>query len=539
MPNYRTEKSDPSFEAPVSVSHIVRTLGRYLPVMALAMGAVMVGYMIVAIAVYVLAGAQSVTTVRFRVEFKGADRGEYPNGTKFSSTEIITTPILLNVFNANELSKYTTFNDFAKSIFVLETNPAYEGIAREYGARLADPKLTSVDRDRLQREYELKLASVSKDQYSLNYARTTSTRAIPDEIVRKVLHDILNEWARLVANEQHVLEYRIALVSPSAITAVPTEQPDLIAATEILRAQILRVFGNIDSLRKFPAAELARSKEGLSLLDISLRLDDILRFRLDPLVNRIATGGLVDDRRATIRFLEAQLAYDQRRLDASKEMAESARMAMMMYMSGDWSATEIADRGSNPPAQRPPRNEGAREEPTLMPQLSESFIDQLIKIAQNDASMYFRQRLTDDYRQAKIAMIPLQAAVTYDTDVLNLVKNAAPENTSLTREEVDRQLKMTRDETRTLVTQIHQVYDTMSRNLNPGTQLLTSLGPPTTRLERSIGIRQLALYGLLVCFIALPIIVAFSLLHNRVREEEAAEELEETNEENEDAFKAL
>ena len=48
-------------------------------------------------------------TVHFRVLFDGADQGEYPNGTPFSSAEIVATPVLEQVFAANDLQRYHGF----------------------------------------------------------------------------------------------------------------------------------------------------------------------------------------------------------------------------------------------------------------------------------------------------------------------------------------------------------------------------------------------------------------------------------------------
>src|SRR4051794_34857392 len=108
-------------EPPVSVSHFFKVLGAYLPIILLSLAAVAVGYLIVALAIYIQTPSQRVTTMTFRLEFEGAERGEYPNGTKFSSAEIISTPVLLKTFNRNGLSQFTTFSKFARSVFVLES----------------------------------------------------------------------------------------------------------------------------------------------------------------------------------------------------------------------------------------------------------------------------------------------------------------------------------------------------------------------------------------------------------------------------------
>ena len=60
--------------------------------------------------------------------------------------------------------------------------------------------------------------------------------------------------------------------------------------------------------------------------------------------------------------------------------------------------------------------------------------------------------------------------------------------------------------------------------MTPSTQLFTLTGPPSTRTLRSVSVPRLALYGLLLFLFSIPTLIAFCLLHNRVREEEAAKE---------------
>jgi hypothetical protein len=519
MPDDFNEKPTTVLAPPLAISHIVRTLRIYLPVIALSIAAVMVGYLIVAVAIYVLSPSQAVTSLRFRIDFKGADLGQYPNGTKFSSAEIITTPVLLKAYDANDLGRFTSFADFTKSIFVLESNTAHDVLSLEYQSRMSDPKLMPVDRDRLQREYESKLASLSKDQYSLNYLRPSRMKNVPESVARKVLHDILREWAEFVSKEQHVLEYRVALLSPSAVAATRVDaQADPIIGTHVLRAHIMRVQGNIQSLRRIPAADLIRTKkEGLTLLDVAARLEDIIRFRLGPLVESIAGSNLLADRGATIRFLETQLAYDQRQLDAQKQKVEAVRQALALYMNG----RNIGSANTSNVTERENGTSGPQSE-TLMPQLSESFLERVVQLATNSTEVAYRKNLTEDYRQAAIEVIPSQQAVAYNQAVLEIVRGGKA-GATLTRETVDRQLAATREEVRQIVVQIHEIHASVSRNMNPSTELLSLIGVPATRLERSVSIKMLALYGILTTFIAIPIIVVLCLLHNRVREEEAAE----------------
>jgi len=69
---------------------------------------------------------------------------------------------------------------------------------------------------------------------------------------------------------------------------------------------------------------------------------------------------------------------------------------------------------------------------------------------------------------------------------------------------------------------MNELFQIVSRNMTPSTQLFTITGPPTTRVVRSITAARLSVVGLLAILIALPLIIVVALLHNRIREEEEA-----------------
>ena len=132
--------------------------------------------------------------------------------------------------------------------------------------------------------------------------------------------------------------------------------------------------------------------------------------------------------------------------------------------------------------------------------------------------------LTDRYRDASLSLVPLQEAVAYHSSVLATVR-AGGSGDAITREAVEQQIQATREEVRALVTKMHEIYRNLSRNLNPSTELIARTGVPTTRVVRGVSVKQLAIYGVLTAFLALPLLIFLSLLHNRVREEDEAEEL--------------
>jgi len=406
----------------VSLSHLVHALQKYAGIIVLSLLTVLLLYAIVAILVYLRSPAQKSTSLPFRLEFEGANRGEYPNGTKFSTTEITATSVLLKVYKENDLARFMNFERFSRAIFVLESSQAYEALAREYQARLSDVKLNPVDRERIQKEYELKRASLSQSDYSLNFLSSKETGTLPASTVNKVLSDILKEWANYAATQKKALQYRVSVLSANIIQK-PTgaEAADYILGVRILRSRIDKVLRNIEQINEIPGTELARTaKEQISLDEAKLRLEDIVRFRLEPLIGMIRAGGLVRNPASTVRFLEEQLTYDMRELKEAEERARVLREALSLYTQKPpnvFADTQTGPRNNDP---------STRSGQTVMPQLGESFLDRLVNMTGELADREYRQKMVDEIKDAGLNTVPLLSLVQYDQQLIETVKKPAP-----------------------------------------------------------------------------------------------------------------
>ena len=336
--------------------------------------------------------------------------------------------------------------------------------------------------------------------------------------------DILNTWAAFAINEQHALDYRVAVLSPQILDQAEIGSNDPIITIEILRSKIYRVVDNIEDLNKLPAAELMKTSDRMSLAEIRMRLEDIVRFRLEPLVGVARASGLVPQPSVTIHFLENQLAYDQRRLDAARAVVKATSDMMVMY-NGERASTDTAGVTTLTPRQ--PGTKGAENE-SVTPQLTDSFLDKLVALSRQASDSEYRQRLIKDYRDAIGATIPIEQTVSYEQQVLQQMKNAAPAAPRSDEQTVRGEIQNATAETRRLIIKVNEIYQLLSRNLNPSTQLFSLAGTPTSRIERARSFTRLLLYGVVLLLVTLPIILLLCLLHNRVREEEQAEGLTTT-----------
>lgn len=511
-------------EPGISVAHIVAVLRAYLPTLLFWLGAVSLGYLIVAITISVFLPAERIISQPFRLDFEGAGEGHFPNGTKFNAGDIVAGPILSRVYTSNRLKDYVTFGEFSRSLFVLESNRQYENLVSDYQARLADPKLSPLDRDRLQKDFELKRISISKNEYALHYAQKLRTRGVSDVITKKVMADILDAWADFSVNQQHVTTYQVTVLSSEILKPNEMERRDLIASIEILRAKAKGVINNIATIARLPGANLVRTRGGqASLEEIRMRIEEIIRFELDPLVGAVARGTLIADRPATIRFLQDQLEYDQRELDAAQRLAQSAREAIAIYeepMTAD--RAEPASGQKSAPPQRAAGNPSGSE--AVMPQLSDTFLDRMLSLSGRSADVQYRQKLVEDYRRAVEMTIPIQQSIAYDNQVLDHVRNGGRTGAShADASGVRKQIEEARAELSRLLMQVNELFQITSTNMTPSTQLFTMTGAPTVRTVRAIPLQRLALYGILLLAISLPVIAVLCLLHNRIREEQRME----------------
>jgi hypothetical protein len=520
MPDHLDHERDDAYlnEEPVSVSGFVHTLRDYMPPIALWLAAVVLIYLIFAIIVYLKAPAQRITSLPFRLDFEGASRGEYPNGIKFSPAEITATPVLLRVYQSNDLKRFLTFETFARSVFVLESNREYDQLVAEYQTKLADTRMSTVDRERIEKEFDTKRATLNKSGYALTFVSAVETAGIPHLALTKVLSDILATWARQAAVEKRVLDYQTPALSMNILRNTIVSPDDFVITLIILRSKINDITANIAELSLIPGVELVRapSTHG-TLSEVRLELQDITRFRIEPLITQARTSGPARNPVEVMRILESALQFDQRALSGAQQRETAVKGALAIYQE---------DRGGRALSQATlasgPRPSSSAE--TVMPQLGESFLDKVVDLTTQNADRIYRQKLVDEIKQTALRMVPLQMAVTYDTQVLSEFKAGQTANHASDADiaEMRRQLDQVQADVARTLAQINEIYTVASRQLNPVTELLSVTDPVQTRVERATSLSRILLYGVLVFLISIPVVIGGCLIHNRIREEETA-----------------
>jgi len=474
----------------LSLQPLLRTLWAYRRVMLLSLVGVAVAYIALMVAVFALVPTERFASIEFRLTFEGAADDKYPNGTKFSSAEIVAGPVLAEVFRKNEIQRFMPFAVFKDSLFVLQQNPAIELLSYEYQTKLADIKLSSVDRSRLEEEFRRKRDSLKAAQYSLNFRRKERVLAMPAELLNKVLQDTLATWAEQAAQRKGAVRYDVDILSKSAIRTDFLAAEDYVVAADMLRTTIERILKSVDRIAAIPGAAAARLGEHqMTLADIRAGLEDLLRFKVEPLIGFIRSNGLSLNASRMDLYFEGrlfQVRLDRTEADGRLKSKQAALRAYLQQAETPVPAAAGDSRGF-----------------PVTPQVSESFIDKLVSMSTQSTDIDYRQKLTDSIIQEGDALAELSKQADYYEAMRQAFANSRAGRNAVAEAEVTRRMTAVLDSLNASMDQVQELYKLVAeQNLNPGNVIYTVTNPFVTRKVSSLSVRTVALYLILTVFAA-------------------------------------
>lgn len=502
----------------ISLAPIIQTLKEYGTVIKISLVAIVVVLLIVGLAAYLMTPTQRAATLRFRLDFEGVDKGEYPNGTKFSSAEIVSTPVLSQVFEANDLKRYSSFDRFKNSVFVLESNRDLELLEKEYQSRLSDTKLSPVDRERVEKEFQQKRESLSIGEYALNLVREEHAVSMPSSLINKVLNDILGAWAQNADERKGALKYRVPVYSRNIIQKQFIEAEDHIVTVDILRSKINRIVDNIESLSELPGATVIRTgKQRISLAEVRANLEDVRRFGLEPLIGHILASGLSKDPRAVTLYLESRLGQTQLDQQEAQGKVKTLQAALQQYMQERGALTTSESRPGG--ALGSPLG-GSGGVTAMIPQFGESFLDRLLEMSNRNNDIQFRQNITERIIKDGLTTVTLDKEVTYYKDLLTDFKGFSGRDPAQSAAATQAAATIKANSEKALnsilesLDQVNAIYQEISaQNLNPRTTLYTITGPTFFISERALSATKLAMFSAMVLIFALIVIPLGCLTH--------------------------
>ena len=442
------------------------------------------------------------SSLEFSPIFTGANQGFYPNKLLYASNDIVDPTVLDQVYDKNKVQDYCGRDEFRSGFVVEENSVDLQFLDLDYQARLADTRISAVDRERLQSEYRARRLTLPL-QYKLTWIRPTGCRSLPQVLASKALVEVLQTWANDADQKRGVLKLRVAILTPDLLDTGNLDASSLLIRADLVRSALTRVIANVRDVELLSGAELIRlGTKSDSFAQVRARLEDLVQVHLEPLM-AAAGRGLGSDAISWVEQSLEEATVEQR---SAEDRASAYQMALREY--SGMTGSPPASAGG---AQRPQNSSDVQ---ALTPQIDRTFIDRIADLSA--ANTTFRQEVTRDMVKAKVAAVDTASKVEHYKALLARLKGAG--SGALPPAEVNRKLDAIVVEGKDQIKRFDDLYDEFSRvSLRSGAMMYRIERPTVTQTLRAFSQRSVVLFILSVLFIS-PVVLAIGcLIHYAIR----------------------
>jgi hypothetical protein len=461
----------------------------------------------VAAALFWLQPVRRASVLEFRPTFTGAGGGTYPNGLPFSPNDVAAASVLDLVYDGNSLAEYCSREAFRGGFFVEQRSDQSSFLDAEYQARLSEARLTPVERQRIQEEYEAKRAALPL-QFRLVFVKPRPCAAIPQVVVAKVMTDVLTTWAYESESKRGVMNFQVEVFTPAIMDVGLGDEASRLLRADLIRTALWRVADNIKAVGEIPGAELVRlGSSRTTFAELGNKVVDLVRSRLEPLV---VSAGQSVVRESTAWVMET-VGSAEREQNAAEGRAAAYLSALREYSGA--AQTAQANRASTPTTSQ------GSDVQTLTPQVDRSFIDRIVEMS--EANTTFRRELTESMVEASVDAVAAKDRADYYRRLLVALR--APGSSSLGPAEVDARLGEIVTEAKALIADFNNLYDEFSRvSLRAAASMYQTDKPVTTEVSRDFTARDLLVMILGTFLATLLLAFGFFVVRDRLRETPAA-----------------
>lgn len=336
---------------------------------------------------------RKVYSLPISLNFKGLDKREYPNGSRFDRLDIISPDVIKSVYDQHQLGQYgLKLDKFFSQVRVIPFNVNIELIKKKYrlllegGKKVRRTTLQEINEIRRKQNDELKRANLRGLQVTFSPRKSK----IPLSVIKNVLFDIPKVWALKAINERGVLDANISLSGVSVLDKEILGDLDYMLAIDYIAEKINIILQDIKKLEALPNGLTVKDVEtGLKLTDLNNKINDIRTYLLIPLSGPIQTMGISKNPEVTL------FHYLNKKLELETEKQESVHKADLI--GSIYSDYMQKNNGQNYASQQKNSQDSSFSHTTT--QLGDSFLDRIINMSDKSSDIAYRQGLIDEKKQ--------------------------------------------------------------------------------------------------------------------------------------------
>lgn len=462
--------------------------------------------------------------------FNGVNEGQYPDGTPFTPTDLLSPVIIQRVHEQNNLEEYgLSLANFSNALSISAYAPTRQFIVQRFRQELERAGSSSAEVSQVEQRFAQALERASRSYailtLDLKDGLMPTHSVIDDQLARKVLLDIPRVWARYMTEEAGVFAEDLRLYSAQAITGSVLGVMDDIVLADIIKSRFSLLRSNIQAIKSLYNSGTVRDPEtGLRLGDIEAQADWLEDFVLEEARATLVGGAVSTNRDATRRFFNGRIEQLSRQRDLWLQRAERVEEALQSYnrgSSGNASPTSGSSGGS---VALPEELRGG----TTIPQFGSDFLDRLVELGGDSGDVSFRQNLTRerlDYYleaadlQAEISRLQQLSDLIIDQEDIDQGELSAEMQAEI--EAVEGQLERVSSGLENLVTATERIADRLNALRYGGQEAIYSVisppgeaSQPALFLTRS-NLQRFVLGAFLVALIAVMGVFLYNMLRSR------------------------
>ena len=312
------------------------------------------------------------------LNYPQAAQGKYPNGSDFSTSDIVSSTVLEKVWSENRLGeKGIKLADFQRSFTAIPSTGELNFIETKYRTMLAVKNLSRVDIEKMEADYKAEIAQASSKNIKLVLDSRASDYTTAQ--ASKILNDVAAAWSQVSIEKLGVLKTPVA---DSLILNDEIKNEPPIVMVNYLNDVVDRAQGIIRGMRVDPNSNKYRDeKTGANLAGLGTKLTEISNYQIDHLDVLLATQSTVTEVELMQTKNRIQELQEERKVLLMK--AESIKRAVADY-SGAKNQSGSGEQGG--------RSSAGNEGPGL--QFNGEAINKLFNLATESKDAEYRQKMT-------------------------------------------------------------------------------------------------------------------------------------------------
>jgi hypothetical protein len=253
----------------------------------------------------------------------------------------------------------------------------------------------------------------------------------------------------------------------------------------------------------------------MGLIDIQSNLDDLLRFRISPMIGFVRAIGVTKNAALTIQYLKNQVFTIDLDRDAAKGQVQVYEEGLRNYIT-QRAGTVQKDNTASQAA-------GMGNTPALIPQLGDSFFDRLIELGTKGDDMAYRQDLLTKSTGIGMRLVEFERERAYYADLISVFEGASKRSDPALKRQFlnifqERYPKALGD-LLTVIDNLNAFYAAVSeRNLNPTSQLVEVTVPPSSSTNSALSMRRAAIASVLYMIFVIGATIGGLLGYARLRQ---------------------